>query len=80
MGLSCSHLPRALQRGPSEPQAGPLCPPPRTSRGWKQRLTEKVVQDEPVENVLLQAADHDVLREELGVDPFHQHLPVPRDS
>ena len=32
------------------------------------------MQDEPVENVLLQAADHNVLWEELGVDPVHQHL------
>ena len=58
----------------------PTLPPSQDFRGWKQRLTEKVVQDEPVENVLLQAADHNVLREELGVDPFHQHLPAPRDS
>lgn len=32
------------------------------------------MQDEPVENVLLQAADHNVLWEELSVDPVHQHL------
>lgn len=40
-------------------------------------LTEKVVQDEPVEHVLLQASDHNVLGEELSVDPFQQHLRVP---
>ena len=45
---------------------------------WEQPLTEKVVQDEPVEYVLLQAADHDVLREELGINPVHQHLKTPR--
>ena len=37
-----------------------------------------MVQDEPIEYVLLQAADHDVLREELGIDPLHQHLKTPR--
>lgn len=40
-------------------------------------LTEKVVQDEPIEYVFLQAADHNVLGEELGVDPLYQHLQTP---
>lgn len=40
-------------------------------------LTEKVVQDEPVKQVLLQAPDHNVLGQELGVDPLHQHLRAP---
>lgn len=43
-------------------------------------LTEQVVQNEPIKHVLLQAADHDVLWEECGVDPFHQHLLVTRGS
>lgn len=37
-------------------------------------LTEEVVQDEPIKHVLLQAADHDVLGQEGGIDPLHQHL------
>lgn len=41
-------------------------------------LTEQVVQNESVKHVLLQAADHDVLREERGIDPLHQHLPGTR--
>ena len=41
-------------------------------------LTEKVVQDEPIKHVLLQAPDHNVLGQELGVDPLHQHLRAPR--
>jgi hypothetical protein len=43
-------------------------------------LTEQVVQNKSIKHVFLQAADHDVLREECGVDPFHQHLLVTRDS
>lgn len=43
-------------------------------------LTEQVMQNEPIKHVLLQAADHNVLWEECGVDPFHQHLLVTRDS
>lgn len=50
---------------------------PRPVQPWEPPLTEKVVQDEPIEYVLLQAADHDVLGEEFGIDPLHQHLQTP---
>lgn len=50
---------------------------PRLVQPWELPLTEKVVQDEPIEYVLLQAADHDVLGEEFGIDPLHQHLQTP---
>lgn len=55
------------------------CPPGPREQGPGPQLTEEVVQDEPVEQVLLQAADHDVLGLELGVDPLHQHLQPPGD-